>query len=123
MITPTPTGLSKGERAVWNALRYYAMGRKNAVRKHRLSRITGLNERTMRKIIKDLIEVHQLPIGSTSSFPAGYFICQTSEEVEDICETSWRQAISLLKRVGSLRRQNARQVSQQIELALAEAQS
>ena len=110
--------LEPAEHAVWNALRPHT-GRARAIRKDDLARATGLRERDMRHALKKLIEKHGKRIGSTPTYPPGYFIIETDDEAWECCERYHRQALSILVREMRLRRIARRDLLGQLEIELA----
>jgi hypothetical protein len=59
----------------------------------------GLGDSRVRHIIKELVEVHGVAIGSCS---AGFFIPETPDEVQAMRRLFLSHAYSLLKRVSAL---------------------
>ncbi|MDE2701297.1 MAG: hypothetical protein OXI23_20680 [Gemmatimonadota bacterium] len=109
--------LTRTERAVWSTLQGH-YGRARAIKKVRLAALCDLHERDLRNILKRLIQVHGLPIGSTPSHPQGYFVINSEEELAEIAGRYHRQALSLLYRVMRLKKVSAHQIARQIEMDL-----
>ena len=66
-------------------------------------RRTGINERGVKAAVEGLIVRHGCKIGSSRGKPAGYFLIETSEELERTCRTLRNQAMSELVRIAALR--------------------
>ncbi|MDZ4042895.1 MAG: hypothetical protein U1D96_05295 [Eubacteriales bacterium] len=73
-------------------------GRSNPVQVTVLSYKTGIDQRKVREIVKGLIEDHLLPIGSTSSKPAGYYVITDPRELRLVRRSLIRRAVSILNR-------------------------
>jgi len=91
-------------------------GKKNAIGKRRLSEILEMDERVVRKVIKELIEKHGVPIGSDYSH--GYYIVSEPEEVEETYNTLKSHALSILKRAATLKRTSLKRLLGQLEVEL-----
>lgn len=68
------------------------------IRAEDLAAMSGFQERTVRKLIKSLVEEFQKPIGSTTKTPGGYYIITNEEEIKAVRASLYRRAISILKR-------------------------
>jgi len=77
-------------------------GKQNSVSRMELSLLTGLDDRTIRQAIKDLIEEHGQPIGS--NYAGGYYMIADREELKKTYETLRGHALSILKRAAKLRK-------------------
>lgn len=75
-----------------------AQGRSQAVQVKELVRRTGIDERRVREIVKQLIEDHCLPIGSTSGLPGGYYMIADAKELRQVRRSLVRRAVSILNR-------------------------
>jgi hypothetical protein len=73
------------------------------------------NERTLRQIIKHLLNKHGCPIGSC---PGGYFWAVTPEEIEEVCKYWKGYALSSLQNISNLKKISVGEVCQQLALAL-----
>ena len=120
-ITFNILDLTEEEWAVWSVLRSHR-GQGGAIKKVQLARLCGLPEREMRNVIKDLIQTHHLPIGSTSKPPYGYFIIETPDEAAEVCEREYRRALSVLYKIKCLRNISARELAGQIKIDLEVSQ-
>ena len=70
-------------------------------------------EREVRRIVKHLVEVHGFPIASCKD---GFFIPETSEEVERACRQLHRAAMSHLVRESRLRKKSLPELLGQMAL-------
>ncbi|MYC16248.1 MAG: hypothetical protein F4Y39_21185 [Gemmatimonadetes bacterium] len=95
--------LTPDESLVWDMLSTSHRGRDEAVTQAVLSVAAGMPARRLRNIIKSLVQVHGLPVGSTPHSPAGYFVVETPEELAEIVERYYRGALSLLYRMRRLK--------------------
>lgn len=75
-----------------------ARGRSHAVQVREISLRTGIDERKVREIVKDLVERHYLPIGSTSGHPGGYYVITDPGELRQVRSSLVRRAVSILNR-------------------------
>lgn len=89
--------LSRNEQAVLRVL-LQARGRENAVLVPAVAEATDLPVREARKTVKALIEVHKIPIGSSMSDPAGWYLCVTADEAAMNQRAFQRRALSVLRR-------------------------
>ena len=112
------TPLTPVERAVWNHLSTHARGRKSAVKKKRLVRVIGVHERAIREAVKSLIEHHALPICSSPTHPAGYYVPVTPDEIAEACKVLHGGALSLLYREKCLKGVSSSMLSRQVEIDL-----
>ncbi len=112
-----PLDRSQQERKVMDLLRE-CRGRQFAIGKAQLSILTGIHERTVRDIIKHLIEQHGEPIGSTSGEPHGYYVICTAEEQAHAEAELRHRIIELARRLGCLKRNQPAEVLGQIVLEL-----
>ena len=80
------------------------VGKASAISVAKLSSITSIPPRTVRSIVKDLIEEHYIRIGSSLGNPAGYYMIKTEEEAEQNERTLRRLGISILKRAAVLKK-------------------
>jgi hypothetical protein len=107
--------LSPVAQDLWAILRT-RQGRARAVSAAKLAHWTGLPERQVRAVLKDMIEAHQLPIASTPQRPAGYFLTTSEEEIEAVCRSLRGRALSILRRMACLRRTSLPALMQQLAL-------
>lgn len=99
----TITHLTPDESLVWDVLSTSHRGRDEAITQAVLSVSVGMPARRLRNVIKSLIQIHGLPVGSTPHSPAGYFVVETPEELAEIVERYYRGALSLLYRMRRLK--------------------
>ena len=64
-----------------NLLQYIPVGKENAITRSEISSLTGLDERTIRRQIKEYVE-KGIPVLS-SSHHKGYWIAQNIDEIEE----------------------------------------
>ena len=110
--------LAPDESLVWDALSTSHRGRGEAITQASLSTVVGMPARSLRRVIKSLIQTHGLPIGSAPDWPAGYFVIETQHELAKTADRYRRQALSLLYREMRLRKMTAHQLARQIEMEL-----
>jgi len=79
-------------------------GKQGAVSVERIADMTGIPPRTVRDIVKHLIEHHQIRIGSSLGNPPGYYMIVTKEEAEQNEQTLRKLGISILTRAAVLKR-------------------
>ena len=80
----------------------------------------GVHERAIREAIKSLIEHHALPICSSPTHPAGYYVPVTPDEIAEACEVLHGGALSLLYREKCLKGISSSMLSRQVEIGLEE---
>lgn len=112
-----PLDRSEHEQRVLEVL-HECRGRRMAIGKSDLARRTGIHERTVREIIKHLIEAHGEPIGSTSGDPHGYYMICTADEQQQAEAELQHRIIELARRLASLRKNTPSAVLGQITLEL-----
>lgn len=112
-----PLDRSQQERRVMDLLRG-RRGRMLAIGKAELASQTGIHERTIRDIIKHLIEAHGEPIGSTSGEPHGYYLIGTPDEQAHAEHELRHRIIELARRLACLRRNQPDEVLGQLLLEL-----
>lgn len=90
--------LSHDELVVLSALRGH-MGRATAVSVPDLAARVGMAPRRAQQVVKDLVERHGIPVGSTSaSDRPGWFLCATDEERAEARRSLTDRALSILRR-------------------------
>jgi len=81
-----PPEMKPDQVDVWRVVHRHR-GRDSAILARDIASVTGISERTVRKIIRSLrLEFHK-PIGSNTGSPAGYYLAVTLEELQDVAET------------------------------------
>ena len=70
-------------------------GKAQSIRVAVITHETGIPDRKARDLVKQLVEDHNYPIGSC---PAGFFMAETKEEIEEVYHTMVSWALSVLKR-------------------------
>lgn len=96
-------------------------GRANAISASDLAGRTGISDRTVRKIVKTLIEHHGCPIASSPHPPAGFFVPAELPEIVEALESLKGRALSILVRMSRLRRITLRETVDQLLLELKDA--
>lgn len=115
-MMPSTDALTEAERAVLAYLEDY-QGEHNAVSAAHLSDLTGIADRQLRALIKDLVEKHSICICSS---PRGFYIPAAPEEVLDAAHRLLSWGFSAMKRARALRRTPEMQrLCGQLELELA----
>lgn len=112
--------MTSDESAVWSEL-VTRLGRDQAMQIAAIRSRTGMGERNIKAAVEGLIVRHGYKIGSSRGKPAGYFLIETSEELERTCRTLRNQAMSELVRIAALRgRRYALALLGQMELELSD---
>lgn len=93
-----------------NLLRY---GRRSARTVSDLSRAASLNERTLRQIVRHLIDEHGFAIGSATVPPCGYYLIDDPLELELHCARMTHRGISILQRVSRIKKNSVTEVFHQ----------
>lgn len=77
---------------------------KHPIATRKLSDVTGLNERTIRNRITELIFIYKVPIGAyRTGNNKGYFLIKNQDEYNQVRNTLKAQAFEEIKRVNQLR--------------------
>lgn len=103
------------EKAVYHCLNH---GRKKAVSVQSIAEATNFNDVAIREIIRHLIMKHNVPIASITSFPNGFYLIDTPEEVEVTTKSLRNRGIKILQRAAKLQKLSLEQVFDQGKLDL-----
>jgi len=95
--------LTPEERSILAVLQN-CRGQKLAIRVPDLADRVGMDDRTVRKVVKHLVEFHHLSIGSTPSNTPGYYMIMTAEEAWEVFKSLRRRALSILRRASVIRK-------------------
>lgn len=100
-MAPTPFRwdvLSKEERDVLRVLVQHR-GKANAITVPRVADLVGLTCRRTQKVVKALLEVHKVPLGTSYSSEApGWYVCDTDDERQENRKALRSRALSILQR-------------------------
>jgi len=77
---PVPP-LTRNEREVLRRICLH-IGRKQPITRQRLEEATGLAEREVKSVVRDLIVNHGVAIGATRGKDHGYFLVDSAEDLE-----------------------------------------
>ncbi|MBA7533150.1 hypothetical protein ES705_25385 [subsurface metagenome] len=91
------------------------VGRKNAISVTSISESTAIPPRTVRDIVKKLIEHHMIRIGSALGQPSGYYMIATKEEAEQNEKTLRKLGISILVRAAVLKKLTIKEYMKQLQ--------
>ena len=91
------------------------VGREQAIMVASIAEHTAIPPRTVRDIVKGLIEKHHIRIGSSLGNPAGYYMIETMEEAEQNERTLRRLGISILTRAAMLKRLTVKEYISRIQ--------
>ena len=80
------------------------VGRSMAISVSTIAGLTSIPPRTVRDIVKGLIEKHHIRIGSSLGSPPGYYMIENMEEAEQNERTLRRLGLSILTRAAVLKR-------------------
>lgn len=94
---PVPAELTAEEAATLTLLRN-RRGRASAVCVDDLAAAVDLDGRRVQQIVKHLVEAHQMPIGTNTVEPFGYYWIETDAERRDVRDGLVRRALSTLRR-------------------------
>ncbi|MBM4395621.1 MAG: hypothetical protein FJ087_08020 [Deltaproteobacteria bacterium] len=73
-------------------------GRAEAIGLAELARLTDLEPRRVQQVVKHLVELHQVPIGTATRRPCGYYIIESDRERRETRDSHVRRALSTLRR-------------------------
>ncbi len=91
-------------------------GRRNAQSVKFLAGQTGLSETEVREKIRHLIMVHDVLIASTVQKPAGFYIPETPEEIDQATRSLRHRGISILARAAKLQRLSLEDIYHQAKM-------
>lgn len=91
------------------------IGRARAISVSGIASYTGIPDRTVRDIVKHLIERHQVRIGSSLGNPPGYYMIATKEEAEQNEKTLRRLGISILTRAAVLKKLTVKEYMKRLQ--------
>lgn len=86
--------MTQDEMKVWNILKKH-VGRDNSISKANIQMATSLDERVVRDVMRTLRIVHGKLVCYTQSWPGGYFLAATIDELK-VCrdiEASREQSV------------------------------
>ncbi|WP_027365090.1 hypothetical protein [Desulfotruncus alcoholivorax] len=96
-------------------------GCRQAIHKHRLAKLAGMDERGVREIIYNLVVQHGLPIGSSTEPGAGgYFIIESLEDMEIATRHLKPRAKKIFLRARALEKIAQTMFDRQVKLVLEE---
>ena len=110
-----PVGLSREEEIVLDLIKAHP-GREQAISLPALALRTGIDERRVQSIVRELIITHGARIDSTSGSPPGYFWISTQEEVERAYDRLLKRGRKIILRASRLRGMSLDDVLGQIRL-------
>ena len=113
---PLNITMTVNHRKVLHLIRFRP--RKAAIKNSTLVKRTGLPERTVRKVVRDLVTVFEQPIGSSTS--EGYWWISNPTDAREIYDRLRGRALKILRRAAAIRGLAVDQVVQQLELDLTE---
>lgn len=108
-VTPSPDQLSLDwtldpqETRVLQALQAHR-GRARAIQVAHLALFAEVPQRTVQQVVHRLRVEHGQPIASTAARPAGYYIPETAEEVEQFVHEQRAKALGTLAAIAAVRK-------------------
>lgn len=112
--------LSADEKMILKLIR---KGRENARQVIEIAELTGIDTRSVRAIVKDLIEKHGHCIGSSVGVPAGYYIITEQKEIDDVYDSLRHRGLSTLFRAARLKKLSVQAVFDQVMAEMATTQN
>ena len=91
------------------------VGRSMALSVNTIAGLTSIPARTVRDIVKGLIEKHHVRIGSSLGNPPGYYMIENKEEADQNERTLRRLGLSILTRAAVLRRLTVQEYMREIQ--------
>jgi hypothetical protein len=88
--------------------------KRNAILNNALVSCTGLQERTIRRLVRELILVHRCPIGSSTQ--EGYYWISDPAEVQENYDRLRKRAIKILERAAAMKKIALSEVFDQLKL-------
>lgn len=77
--------------------------RDNPITDREISRLTGIDHRSVADITKRLVELFHIPIGAAKEEPFGRFIIRSREELERYLASLLSMEKSIIERINALR--------------------
>jgi transcription initiation factor IIE alpha subunit len=93
-----PTGLLSAEEDAILRVLAGRKGKHHAVTVEEIAKETRIEARRVRQVVKHLVEEHQVPIGTSTKSPFGYYILEGDEERREVAKGLVRRALSILRR-------------------------
>ncbi len=91
-------------------------GKDKAIRVPDLAEQIDMDGRTVRKVVKHLVEFHHISIGSTPSGVAGYYMIRTADEAWEVFLSLRRRALSILRRATAFQKATLPELLGQLSL-------
>jgi len=92
------------------------VGRDQAIAVRALALQTGLGEKRVREVVRELIIRHGEPIGSTPGSPPGYYILRSQDEINRAYQSLLDRGKAIIFRASRLRQFSVDEVLGQIKL-------
>ena len=92
------------------------VGRDQAIAVRALALQTGLDEKRVREVVRELIIRHGEPIGSTPGSPPGYYILRSQDEINRAYQSLLDRGKAIIFRASRLRQFSVDEVLGQIKL-------
>jgi len=77
-----------------------------------------ISEVKVREIVRNLVVKHDMPIGSATHPPPGYYIIIDAEELKEVVKSLRKRGLKILKRASELESYGRRNFVGQLELEL-----
>jgi len=91
-------------------------GQAKAIRVPDLAEQVDMDGRTVRKVVKHLVEFHHISIGSTPSKIPGYYMIKTADEAWEVYKSLRRRALSILRRASVIHKTTLPELLGQLRL-------
>jgi len=79
-------------------------GRQNARGADLLAELTGIHRRHVEKLVRRLIDTHDVFIGSSCGKPCGYYLIADPAEIEEVYASLRHRGIEVLRRAAKLKK-------------------
>ncbi len=86
----------------------------NAILNKALVNCTGLTERTVRRIVRELILIHHCPIGSSTQ--EGYYWIKDPAEIQENYNRLRKRAVKILERAAAMKKIALSEVFDQLKI-------
>ena len=96
-VRPCGLALSAEEQRVLSVLERHR-GREAAISSPQLAAAAGVSERRLRDLLRHLVLEHQVPLGSSSGRPAGYWLIASDEERVQTRDSLLRRGLKNIQR-------------------------
>jgi hypothetical protein len=116
-VSPDIAVMTNSESAIHEIIRLHK-GKVNAITANEIAADISISGREVRRLINRLRTVFYYKIGSSTGGPAGFYMCETKEELVEVCDWLMKFALKNIITVGKLRNIRTDELVNQVSLEL-----